>query len=175
MSGANTTLALAASQLLTTLISSATNQSTLNSTSLFAGNFSNLGDLSHGATPAHLNNSSAFASKLQSANANIQLHFGDLPPQYGAHSLLLKNHKHQDQETDFESRMISKTSEGYYVFDNITLKVSFADTYLRKLLCELCDPAQNNYFLAKLNIVINIFTFSPAEMCSSLRASTGAC
>lgn len=71
--------------------------------------------------PISLANQSASAN-FSSAAAKIvnAIHLNEL--QYGAKGLLtLKKHAN---DTEIEPIMITKSAEGYYVFNNITLKVS---------------------------------------------------
>lgn len=63
---------------------------------------------------------SPFQNSTDSALPSIQLF---QLQQYDAKNLLLKHHKHNEELSDLDSMMISKSAEGYYIFNNITLKV----------------------------------------------------
>lgn len=62
-------------------------------------------------------------------SAPLAIQFNHLP-QYGAKSHMLKHRNHNEQLSDPDSMMISKSDEGYYVFNNITLKVRLKSSFI---------------------------------------------
>lgn len=81
-------------------------------------------NLSSAHTPVFANQPLTLTSNVSEAFAAATtkaIHLGEL--QYGAKSLLPKIHQKEVPALIEESMMITKSPEGFYVFNNITLKV----------------------------------------------------